>query len=96
MTDIPDDVVKTAIAAADAELDYWSQAGRSSEFRAAVRAAGRVFVEWEREQIVAIAKTKAHHLKTMRAIGGAAEQYKNAEIALLFEKFADNIRARGK
>lgn len=50
MTDIPDDVVKTAIAAADAELDYWSQAGRSSEFRAAVRAAGRVFVEWEREQ----------------------------------------------
>ena len=103
MTDIPDDVVERACEAY-AKARYDGQYKWPNDFlsedqdkvRGDMRAAGRVFVEWEREQIVAVAKTKAHHLKTMRTIGGAVEQRQNAEIALLFEKFADNIRARGE
>ena len=47
MTDIPDDVVERALAAYSAE----TFAGWTAErHEAALRAAGRAFVEWEREQ----------------------------------------------
>jgi hypothetical protein len=50
MTDIPDDVVERALAKAEAVLNDWALAKYSIGYRRAVTAAGRVFVEWEREQ----------------------------------------------
>jgi hypothetical protein len=44
MTDIPDDVVERALKKAQEEVHY----------KDAMRAAGRVFVEWERERIYAL------------------------------------------
>jgi hypothetical protein len=90
-TEIPDDVVERALAIM---FDMPPSEARYLPYADRMTRVGRVFMEWEREQLIIALKAHAHHLKTMRTIGGAIEQRRNGEIAFMFEKFINAIRSR--